>query len=655
MEAPHNIANRPSRWMEGHRDVIFLVIATCLSLYVISRANPFSIPTIDDSAIVMRYLRNFQTGHFFAFNVEDGPVYGVSGFVYGLAAGILCRFGLDPQPSIMLVSLFGAIGMFYYGLRILHFASKSVLLSIVGIFAVYFSSIYLPGTLYLGLEVSVNLWLVLACFLYFFEKRAALFFMHCVLAVISKLDTLSLVAGLVFLHMLRARLENDLKSQTKLLIGFFVAPLIAWVAFSTAVFGSPLPESFLSKFFFRPKAPRTSWFPFFEPFVSDAPRRISVALIGIAMLVTPGIAFLRRRLFLPSLVMAAAAIGTLFLYLVYNPGEKMPWYYPLPELLMLLAVVLAVFDAFRLANAPQRFAISALSIGLAAAVLVYRLPMNHDAPIGARYWQIVFESERRESGVLANAVAPKEHPVLWTGHGYPAYMFNGYVADYSGLNTRAIWVANGSVKRDLPEAHQFFEKLGIAGSPPQYKAEMYLIKMYDANVFMLHGLFPASVQKALNLRLAGSFYTIDLVNAPAFRVFVRDPEHARVVRAVPLKEVRGTGEGATTGELFAQGTSIAVPFPTAHEPGHLLFGVKIKPQDQDIIVETEAGTAVGRCAIAKIADPHFPDGVRPCDVALPPQLHTNNLVVRDAGRTAITIYEPAFVDAADRQMTGAGS
>ncbi|TKC91777.1 hypothetical protein FAZ69_04875 [Trinickia terrae] len=629
--------------LKNNRNVVFLVVSVFLSLYLLSLVNPFTIPTIDDSAIVMRYLRNFQAGHFFSYNVGDGPVYGVSGFIYGLAAGILCWIGLDPQPSIMIISLFGAIGMFYCLLRIAYHASQSVVLSIIGVLVVYFSSSYLPGTLYLGLEVSVNLWLVFACFLYFFEKKSVPFYICGVLAIVSKLDTLSLVAGLLFLQLLRAFLEGQVKSQIRLLFFFFIVPLLAWIAFSTAVFGSPLPESFLSKFYFRQKAPRTSWFPFFEPMVASREQRISVALMGVAMLATPVIAFLRRKLFLPSLVMAAAAIGTLFLYFVYNPGEKMPWYYPLPELLMLLAAGLSIFDAFSIPRNLLRFAFSAVSICLAAGILMYRLPMNHDAPINSRYWQIVYESERRESGVLANAVAPKDHPVLWTGHGYPAYMFNGYVADYSGLNTKSIWVASRAVKADLPEARQFFEQLGIAGAPPQYKAEMYLIKMYDANVFMLHGLFPASVQKALKLRLAGSLYTIDLVGAPAFRVFVKDPEQARVVHSVPIKDVQGIGRDSKSGDLYVAAKTVSVP--ASPRAGRFLFGIKITPQDQDIIVESDGGALVGRCHVAKIADPRFPDGVRPCDIALGDGPGVQHLIVRDESGEPITLYEPAFEDA----------
>lgn len=624
-----------------NRGAIFLFASILLALYVLALINPFSIPTIDDSAIVMRYLRNFQTGHFFAFNVQDGPVYGISGFVYGLAAGILCWIGLDPQPSIMIVSLFGAIGMFYCMFQIIYCVSQSVVLTILGGLMVYFSSFYLPATLYLGLEVSVNLWLVLACFLYFFERKSIPFYLCSILAVISKLDTLSLVSGLLGLQIIRAFTEGEIKRQMRLLLIFFGIPLVAWVAFSTAVFGYPLPESFLSKFYFRPKAPHTSWFPFLEPMIYDAPHRISMVLMGAAMLVTPIVAVIRRKLFLPSMVMAAAAIGTLALYFVYNPGEKMPWYYPLPELLMLLSVTLAVFDAFALQRIVPRVALTILALSFTSAILFYREPMNRDAPIGARYWQIVYESTRRDSGLLANAVAPKENPVLWTGHGYPAYLFNGYVADYSGLNTKAIWAANRAVKTDAPEAHQFFEKLGIQGYPTQYKTEMYLIKMYNANVFMLHGLFPDSVQKALHLRLAGSFYTIDIVNAPAFRVFVKDPEHARIVHKIAIKDVQGSGGTPTTGDLYVAANSISVPvYPKA---GRFLFGIKITQLDQDIIVKSETGNLVGGCHVTK-ADPRFPDGVQACEITLDRVLEARRLIVHNQDGDPITLYEPAFED-----------
>jgi len=633
-----------ANFLERNRNTVFLVIAALLSLYVLALANPFNIPTVDDSAIVMRYLKNFRSGHFFVYNIEDGPVYGVSGFIHGLAAGILCWLGLDPKSSIMIVSLIGCIGMFYCLLRIINYASRSVILSAVGTLVIYFSSIHLPATLFMGLEVPVNLWLVAACFLYFLEQKSKLFYLCCVFAIVSNLDTLSLVAGLVFLDLLRAYIAGDLKTQLRPLFFWFVIPLLAWVAFSTAVFGSPLPQSFLSKFYFREKAPHTSWFPFIEPMIFTREQRVSLILMVVAMLLSPVIAFLRRVLFLPSLLMAAAAVGTLTLYFVYNPGEKMPWYYPLPELLMLLAVVLCVFDASRISRFLPKVAILLVSVSLCLAILEYRLPLSRGAVLNERYWQVVYESERRETGVLANSVAPKDHPVLWTGHGYPAYMFDGFVADYSGLNTKAIWAAEHAAKTDEPEAHAFFEELGISNTSLPYKAKMYLIDMYDANVFMQHSLFPETIQRALKLRLAGSFYTIDLLHFPAFRVFVKDPDHARVVHSVPIPDVKAAGSDGISGDLYVSGSSISVPaWPRS---GRFLFGIKATPKDQRIIVEDDNGSRVGLCRVGKISDPRYPDSVRACEVLLDAGSTFKQLIIREEDGGSIALYEPAFESAA---------
>jgi hypothetical protein len=634
------LASESASFLKRNQNTVFLVVATLLSLYILARANPFNIPTIDDSAIVMRYLKNFQAGHFFVYNAEDGPVYGVSGFIHGLIAGILCWFGLDPKSSIMIVSLVGCIGMFYCVLRIMNHASRSIALSVIGTLVLYFSSFYLPATLFLGLEVPVNLWLVSACFLYFLEQRSALFYLCGVLAIVSKLDTLSLVAGLLGVNMLRAHLARELRTEFRRLIFWFIIPLLAWIAFSTAVFGSPLPESFLSKFYFREKAPHTSWFPFIEPMIVTREQRISLILMLAAMLLSPVIAFLRRKLFLPSLLMAAAAVGTLILYFVYNPGEKMPWYYPLPELMMLLAVVLCALDAFRIPSFTPKAAISLVTLAFCFTVLAYRLPANMSAASNARYWQIVYESERRDTGVLANAIKPKDHPVLWTGHGYPAYMFDGFVADYSGLNTRAIWAADNAAKTDQPEAHAFFKRLGISDAPVAFKAQMYLIDMYHANVFMQHSLFSETVQKALRLRLAGSFYTIDLVNVPAFRVFVKDPDHARVVRSVAIRDVQAIGNSVKTSELYVSGASILISaLPRSQR---LLFGIKITPEDQNILVDDENGARVGHCNVGKILDPRYADGVRACEIPLSVGSSSKRLTIKDESGRSITLFEPAF-------------
>ncbi len=309
---------------------------------------------------------------------------------------------------------------------------------------------------------------------------------------------------------------------------------------------------------------------------------------------------------------------------------------------MLMAVTSAIFDVARLQRRLLAIPGVLITSGLALTVLHYRLPMNADAPVQTNYGEKVFESERLESGRLANQVRPKDHPVLWTGHGYPAYMFDGFVADYSGLNTRAIWAAQKDVIDNVPAAREFLSELGLEGAPQQYKAEMYLIRMYDANVFMLHGFFPEKVQKALSLRLVGSFYTIDMVNAPAFRVFVKDAANAHVVRLAPKSGVLAEGGAVVHGELYDGGE--AVSFPVPRRSDRLFFGVAAIAEEQDVTVADDQGGVIGRCVISQLAA-GVREGVRACDIALSPDSLPQRLTLRATHGRLIKVFEPAFQSA----------
>ena len=49
---------------------------------------------VDDAGFILRYLDNFQKGCFFCFNVQEGPVFGLSSFMYGLLGGMMVWTGL---------------------------------------------------------------------------------------------------------------------------------------------------------------------------------------------------------------------------------------------------------------------------------------------------------------------------------------------------------------------------------------------------------------------------------------------------------------------------------------------------------------------------------------------------------------------------------
>lgn len=630
--------SNPSGTGSGVASLSFLLVAVALSLFLLAKMNPFDIPAVDDSAIVMRYLLNFQKGYFFVYNIADGPVYGVSGILFGLIAGGLSRLGLDPQPSIVITSLLGSTVFFYFVQRIFYAMSGRVVVAIIGCLAVFLSSIFVWGTFFIGLEASVNLAVTAATFYFFTARAKVAFHIACFLSILSKLDTISLVFGLQALNALRAWSEGSLRAELRMAALLFFAPCVAWFVAAGIIFGNPLPQSFLSKFLFRPKAPPTSWFPFIEPFLVGWRGTTSFLICVGAAVVSVAMAVHRRSFFSASFVFAMATVGTLLLYFVYNPGEKMAWYYALPEFLLLMSVFTLPFNAKLLPTVSERKVFLVASLVVCALVVIFRGPEARARLDQTRYGQIVYEGERDAAAKLANEVAPKDRPVLWNGHGYPAYRFNGYVADYAGLNSRLIWKSLDAVKRNDPKAVAFLDAIGLGGAPVTTKAEYYLIDLAGANVIFQHSLVNPTMQRHMNLRLAGSFYTVNLIGAPAYRVFVRDPGYRDVVVPIAMTSLRVTGETKRQ-PFFVVGSAVELDVPA--QTVTLLFGIGQSPKGRAIDVKDEAGVTLGSCQVPPFADPKYAEGVTSCEVAIPPSASSRKLSIVPADAEPMRFFEPS--------------
>lgn len=630
--------SNPSSTSSGAASLAFLLVAVALSLFMLSKMNPFYIPAVDDSAIVMRYLLNFQKGYFFVYNIADGPVYGVSGILFGLIAGGLSRIGLDPQPSILITSFLGSTVFFYFVQRIFYTMSGRVVVAIICCLAVFVSAIFVWGTFFIGLEASVNLAVTAATF-YFFTARANLaFHIACFLSILSKLDTISLVFGLQALNALRAWSEGNLRAELRMAALLFLAPCVAWFVAAGIIFGNPLPQSFLSKFLFRPKAPPTSWFPFIEPFMAGWRGATTFFICVSAALVSVVMSVRGRNLFSASFVFAMATVGTLLLYFVYNPGEKMAWYYTLPEFLLLMSVFTLPFNVKLLPSMTERKVFLVASLVVCALVVIIRGPEARSRLDQMRYGQVVFEGERDAAAQLANDVAPKDRPVLWNGHGYPAYRFNGYVADYAGLNSRLIWKSLAAVKRNDPAAVAFIDAIGLSHASLNTKAEYYLIDLAGANVIFQHDLVNPTMQRHLNLRLAGSFYNVGLIGFNAYRIFVRDPGYRDVVVPIAMSSLQVSGETKRQ-PMYVVGRTVELEVPA--QTVTLLFGIGQSLTGGTVDVKDEAGATLGTCQVPPFANARYHEGVTSCEVAVPPSASSRKLSIVPADAGPMRFFEPS--------------
>lgn len=630
--------------------ILLLGLALIASLRLYCLINPLYIPTVDDSAIVMRYLLNFQHGHFFTYNIEDGPVYGISCFWLGLTAGLLSWAGLDPQAALMTVALASTILFFYAALRLCHYANDSLYVTALLGASVFYAALFIPRTMFLGLETPLHLWLVSELLLSYLKKQGRLFYVLSAACVISKLDTAFLVAFLLTGRLFVARQAGELKAELQRALLFFLLPYLVWLLGATWAFGNPIPQSFQSKFLLIARTPRTTWFPFLEPLI-NSPRNLNGVLLVLAsMILAIALKLLGKVSGRASSTFAILCLGTMGLYYVYNPGERMAWYYALPEFLGLMCLACLPADTFRSTSIRgiEKTMLVIISVGLLFFTVRNRAPMHLNAAKMAPAWQIVYEQERMESGLLANEVAPKNRPVLWTGHGYPAYLFNGYVVDYAGLNFRGIWEAAKEARAPSEGSRAFLHSLGLSdeviSSDKQidYKAGLLLMKMFNPNVYMQHGLFTPEVQSARRLRLVGSFYTFDLVGTAALHVFVEDPNWQQITWAIPEADIKveAPSEEPKRSPQSYTGQRLTVSVP-AHA-SELLFGVLKGAAPMVITIQHAFGGQQMTCLVPPIKNKLHAPEVHACRLPLQ-GAHDNyklDIALQPGGQ--VTIFEPAI-------------
>lgn len=600
-----------NQWCSG-RTFIFLILSICITYYFFNLSSPFLIPPIDDAAIVMRYLENFKLGYFYRYNIEDGPVFGISGFWYGFFSGMLSWMGLTPIWSMMTASMIGSILFFYTLFEVLYVVSGSLMVSVLGVLVFSSASFFLPQSLFLGLETPLHLWFVASTILFFLAKREKIFYVFCALTVVSKLDASFIVLGLVFLNIARAYLDNQAFKSVINGLTYFGIPLIVWVIFSTYLFGSPIPQTFIAKYYFHGKAPKTSWFPFLETMLQNPSQKLSLILI-LGLTFASSIYFiLKKRYFQASNVFLILGLGTLALYYFYNPGEKMLWYYPLPEFLLLMAAISASLELFEMRATRINTFFSTVSLLIIGVIVYLQYPLQNSVFVNFRQLSGMHEKERMEMGAMANSIAPESGAVLWTSHGFPAYMFKGYVIDYSGLNFPKIKVARDLIDKNDAHSLDFLRKTGYGENPGQ-NVNILLIKEFSANVFTRHELFTQNIQKEIPMRLAGSFYIFDMMNFPALRLFVRDDDNPELNIVIPKNDISiiKNNDRSSISPLSIQAERVEIELPK--NASRLIFGIGQKNHPFSIVLSNQDDDRkIGECFVAAPKSPTTPPGTQEC-------------------------------------------
>jgi hypothetical protein len=556
----------------------------------------------DDGGIVVKYMDCFAEGAFYRYNVSDGPVFGVSGFLHGILSGALAwSHLLSPERSVLASNCLGVALTSLAILLILRTFSDSCSAIILAWLVTLTGSTYFIRTAFQGLETPLHLAVVLFTFWACLSNRGRVFWLFCALAVISKLDAVPIVAilGLVRVAETYVRDRSVASVLRELRDAFLWAgiPLIGWLAFAHVTFGSALPQTAYAKMQFRVHPPGR--FAFLAAWCSE---RGTQAYLAAAFALAAGCLFLRRNVASKSVIFAAAACGELALYCVFNPEEQMPWYHVLPQTLLVLAVTTAMLSIYDLALREEH---GRLRVAVCLLFIVL-LPFNMTLAIHYARNTIAYvystEPERVEVGKWIRAVAsPGDR--LFASHGHTARYAHLYTYDLSGLNSPIItdlWKQNKSPLDELrPE--------WVAGHS-----------------------FLSEAEQGLGYGLAASFYDVSLTGYRAWRVWKKEPQRPGcsqgIARKLAYRDVAADGEVKSAGSdaLHASGSRIVLRSPESDTaPQALLFGIARQSEpfnvDVGLISSKEPRKKLTPIAMpARDAANLAPGLTGPCRVQLPP-------------------------------------
>jgi hypothetical protein len=390
----------------------------------------------DDAGIILKYMDNFADGHFYTYNVADGPVFGISSFLHGIVAGFFAYTKLFSATGSVLASNFiGLILAAFFLLRILdHYISDLRVLVIVWLVILLTATNWMKSVVS-GMETPLHVAVILFCFYCVLQNYQRLTWAAFALALLTKLDSAPIVAvlGLVFLWQNRTDLRSPRGwlqlSKNALLFGG--APLAIWLVFSYAVFGGPLPQSAYAKLYYHAH-PTDHWFPYLEMLINHRVGQGFMLLflglwIGYALYALSG----RGEQPLLVLMYGLACFGYFALFYYYNPVERHPWYYAIPEILMRLQIVIIGILLLQ-RYWPRRAALATL-LGCLALLAAGGIHTLLEARMHVHVLELI-ETERMEIGMWIREQSEPDD-VLLAAHGHIAYQSGLHTIDFSGLNS----------------------------------------------------------------------------------------------------------------------------------------------------------------------------------------------------------------------------
>lgn len=396
-------------------------------------------PHGDDAYIFYTYARNIALGNGYVFQAGE-HVNATTSPLYTLLLA-LTSFALSPffdidgrfPASGQLLESFGLLAAAWYGYR----AFCACGLRHAGFLfpLILFSNGLLAAGV--GLETFVLLGFLCAAVDAYVRGRYARFSLLSSLAVLTRPDALLFVGIFGIDYLFRKRSFPPLRCGL-----IFLGPLVVWIAFSWAYFGSPVPTTLLAKQ--AQAAGRWSGTPIFLQHVDD---RLSLfagratgwlAIVGILLCVLRGRFLVRNPVVMP---LVAWALLYFCVYGFIIKPTPHPWYYvpPIIAFCALLAFAGSTLVSFlpasrrSLANGSLGLAICLISLSRTPSLTAFARTAQDTltrAPVGLKN-SVYLDAIKwlNETAAVGSTVSSAEIGML----GY--YYRNGRIIDALGLVT----------------------------------------------------------------------------------------------------------------------------------------------------------------------------------------------------------------------------
>jgi hypothetical protein len=217
------------------KNFIFLGLILLLAVFFRLYFNPVD---IDDPIITYKYARNIASGNGFSYN----PGERVLGTTTPLYAVILGFFNFLRIDIFLMSNLIGLISSLI-SIILIYLFFKENKMEQVGLFCAFILAILNDFVIYTmnGMETSFYIMLILLTFYLYSREKYYFASFFAGLCALTRPDGL-LVGAVILSHFLISKRKLPIK-----IASVFVATLLPWIIFSLLRFGSPLPQSLISK------------------------------------------------------------------------------------------------------------------------------------------------------------------------------------------------------------------------------------------------------------------------------------------------------------------------------------------------------------------------------------------------------------------------